>query len=483
MFNADTHARLARPSLVGLVAAMMLVACVADPSAPHEADVKPAFAKALASGPAVTSTLPTSGDQAQTLDVHVYGSGFGPDAAAEWALRGVADPTKVRTNKTTFVSSTEVVANVTIAANATIAYWDVRVKTGGKTGVGTELFEVTTAIPILSAGGNALAVNDRGDIVGQFSPAANTVHAFVVSGTDGALSDLGWQSGIGISADGLIVVGGIGTAGGNPIAGVWTRPAGATWPSEGSRLPDPLGITTQGGRGNGVAAIASEGVIVITGNLNGPYGIASYWQSTDGTWSAPAQRLPLPPPFANAGASVIAATTGDIVGELRDASGNLLPAIWRRISGGYAVAAALPLPNGYPIGAVHGISPDGTIIAGNVRVSTKGKQVIAPVAWTRNPTTGSYTVNLLPTLTGTYGTDGRAYGVTVVGTQVRAVGTSFSSSNSTFLHGVLWTWTVGASDFQVRDIGGLGTKTDVVPYAINPSGTIAVGGNAKWRLP
>jgi hypothetical protein len=240
-------------------------------------------------------------------------------------------------------------------------------------------------------------------------------------------------------------------------------------------------MTSVGGRANGLAAIAAEGVAVTTGSLDGPYGVPVYWQSADGTWSAPAHRLPLPAGFPGAGAEVIAATTGDIAGELRDPSGNLLPAVWRRLSGSYVVGA-LPLPSGYPIGAVHGISPDGTIIAGNVRVSTKGKQVIAPVAWTRNATTGSYSVNLLPTLTGTYGTDGKAYGVTVVGTQVRAVGTSFSSSNSTFLHGVLWTWTVGASDFQVRDIGGLGTKTDVVPYAINPSGTIVVGGNAKWRL-
>ena len=490
MLSADTLPRIMRTSVVRCSATLILAACVADPVAPARApDHGPAFAKAAASGgPSVSSTLPASGDKGQTLDVHVFGSGFANGASAQWALHGVVDPSKVRTNSTTVVSSTELVANITISVDATIAYWDVQVASSGKTGVGTELFEVTTAMPLQGVGVNsaALAVNDQGDIVGQFSPAPNTAHAFVVSGTDGVLSDLGWQSGIAISPDGLIVVGGIGTAAGAPIAGVWTRPAGGAWPSDGSRLPDPLGITSQGGRGNGVTTIAAEGITVITGNLNGPYGIPSYWQSTDGTWSAPAQRLPLPPGYANAGAEVMAATTGDIAGELRDASGNLLPAIWRRMSGSYVAAAALPLPSGYPIGAVHGISPDGRIIAGNVRVSTKGKQVIAPVVWTRNPTSGSYTVNLLPTLTGTYGADGKAFGVTVVGTQVRAVGTSPSSTN-TVLHAVLWTWTLGASDFQVRDIGGLGRKADVTPNGINPSGTIAVGadgagGAVKWLL-
>src|SRR5215467_14376277 len=101
MSYADIHARLLRPSLVGLSAAMMLAACVADPGAPVAPEVTVTFAKApVGGGPAVSSTFPTSGDQTQTLDVHVFGSGFASDAAAEWALQGVPDPSKVRTNST-----------------------------------------------------------------------------------------------------------------------------------------------------------------------------------------------------------------------------------------------------------------------------------------------------------------------------------------------------------------------------------------------
>jgi len=478
MSSADTHARVVRSSLLGLLAVVTLAACVADPSAPDEPDATPAFAKAPVGGPAVSSTLPTSGDQAQTLDVHVYGSGFTADAAAEWALHGVADPTKVRTNKTTFVSSTEVVANITIAPNAAIAYWDVRVKSGGKTGVGTELFEVTTAIPLMS--GFAQAANDQGDIVGEFGSGAG-----VLRGADGSFSDLGPSQARGISADGLTVAGAIPSMiNGVPWAAVWTRVPGGAWPNAGTHLPDPLGMSAGGGRANGIATIAAEGVSVIPGTLKTPATVPVYWQSSDGTWQAPAQLLPIPAAYASSGnnwAWTIAPASGDIGGNLAD-----VPAVWRRVSGSY-VAEVLPLPSGYPIGVVQGISPDGTILVGYVRVSTKGRQVFAPAAWTHNAAIGSYTVNLLPTLSGTYGADGKGWGVTVVGTQVRAVGTSPSSADS-FLHAALWTWTVGAADFQVRDIGGLGRKTDVTANGINPSGTIVVGGDGtstaiKWRLP
>ena len=475
-------------SLVRLLATVTLAGCIADPVAPTRApDGAPALAKAaVAGGPAVSSTLPTSGDQAQTLDVHVYGSGFGPDAAAEWALHGVPDPAKVRTNKTTFVSSTEVIANVTIASNATIAYWDVRVKTGGKTGVGTELFEVTTATPI-SGASSAYTVNDAGDIAGDFASGA-----WVLLAGDGSFSGLGQRQARGISADGLTITGGIPSTAvdGVPMAGVWTRAPGGTWPNAGMHLPDPLGMAPGGGLANGIATIAAEGVTVITGTLKMPAAFPVYWQSTDGTWTAPAHLLPVPSAYTSSSSNwalTIAAASGDIGGYVTDAAGNNVPILWRRVAGSY-VTDVLPLPSGYPIGRVQGISPDGTIMAGYVRASVHGKQVFAPSVWTRNAGNGAYAVQLLPTLSGAYSAGGAAFGVTVVGTQARAVGTSPPPTTGTFMHAVLWTWTLGASDFQVRDLGGLGKKTDVQPNAINPSGTIAVGGDAtstaiKWRLP
>ena len=60
------------------------------------------------------------------------------------------------------MSSTELIANITIAPDATIDYWDVQVAAAFrcKTGIGTEMFEVTTAMPV--GPGVAYGVNDAG---------------------------------------------------------------------------------------------------------------------------------------------------------------------------------------------------------------------------------------------------------------------------------------------------------------------------------
>ena len=468
--------RLARGHFVTASVALLLVACVADSvTPPLPPDQGAAFGKAT-TGPAVSSTLPKSGDKGQTLDVHVYGSGFAAGATATWALHGVADPSKVKTNSTTVVSSTELVANITIASDATIAYWDVQVTAafGGKTGVGTELFEVTSAMPV-APGGIAYGVNDAGDIAGLSDG------AFVVSGADASFSNLGARKATAISQDGLVAVGGVNNPSGSAYPGVWTRAAGAAWPTAGAPLPALPGLT--GGLAYAVAALPAEGVTVIAGTMVVP-STPVYWESTNETWTWSARRLPLPAAYASSPQNVplAIAATGDIAGKVQDqARGNLVPVLWRRVAGSYVVDV-LPLPSGWTGGAVNGISPDGSVMVGNVRQSKNG---FSPAFWTRDAS-NNYTVGLLPTLNGTYGYLVQAYGVTVVGGVVRAVGTSPGATNGTWVHAVIWTWTRGGSDFQVRDMGGVGTKSDVTPYAINPAGTIAVGadgtGSIKWLL-
>src|SRR5687768_936347 len=113
--------------------------------APTAAPAAPLAARA-AQGPTVTVTSPQFGNPGTTLDVRVLGSGFVAGAQATWLLRGVANPAKVRTNSTTYLSSTEVVANITIAGDADLAFWDVQITAGGKNGVGTESFEVTNKV-------------------------------------------------------------------------------------------------------------------------------------------------------------------------------------------------------------------------------------------------------------------------------------------------------------------------------------------------
>ena len=484
MPTSRPRSRFTRGHLVTATVALLLAACVADPATmPVAPDLTPALARA-STGPTVTSTLPRSGEKGRTLDVRVYGTGFTAGATATWALHGVADPSKVKTNSTTFVSSTELIANITIAPDATIDYWDVQVSAAVccKTGVGTEMFEVTTAMPV--GPGSAYGVNDLGDIAGTFGSIGSTApHAYVVSGENASFSDLGLQHASAISQDGRIVVGGIGSS--QPIAAVWTRAAGAAWPIAGARLPDPPGMTFTNGRANGVVTLSGENVTLIAGILTTP-STAVYWESTDGTWASPARLLPIPSGYVTTNNSALAmAANGDIAGQLNDPSGNSVAVVWRRVAGGY-VADVLPRPSGYAVSRLFSISPDGTILGGNVRVSSRGKDVLAPAFWTRDAN-GVYTVQRLPTLTGADGGLGIAvYGVTVVGGQVRAVGTSPSPTNGSWIHAVVWTWTAGGTDFQVRDMGGVGTKTDVTPYAINPAGTIAVGadgtGSIKWLL-
>jgi uncharacterized membrane protein len=485
MSSSRSLSRRTRSHLIAASAAVLVIGCVAD-SVTLPPEQLPAFAKAAATGLTVTSTLPKSGDKGKTLDVHVYGNGFAAGATATWALHGVADPSKVRTNSTTVVSSSELIANITIAPDATIDYWDVQVSAAFccKTGVGTELFEVTSAMPV--GPGTALSVNDAGDIAGAFGSSGKVGHAYVVSGENASFSDLGLQQARAISQDGQTAVGGIGSGIGQPIAAVWTRASrAAAWPLSGTKLPDPPGTTFAVGRANGVATLSAENVTLIAGFVTTP-ATAVYWESTDGTWTSPARLLPIPAGYVATNNSVMAmAANGDIAGQLLDPSGNSLAVVWRRVVGGY-VADLLPRPSGYAIARLRSISPDGTILGGNVRVSSTGKDVLAPAFWTRDAN-GVYTVRLLPTLTGANGgLDVAVFGVTVVGGQVRAVGTSPSPTNGTYLHAVSWTWTAGGSDFVVRDIGGVGTRSDVFPYAINAAGTIAVGGDGsgsiKWLL-
>jgi hypothetical protein len=76
----------------------------------------------------------------------VLGSGFDAGSKADWAIDGDTTfaLTRVRTNSTTFVSSSELVANITIEADASITLYDVIVWTGGgKKGIGIERFAVT----------------------------------------------------------------------------------------------------------------------------------------------------------------------------------------------------------------------------------------------------------------------------------------------------------------------------------------------------
>jgi alpha-tubulin suppressor-like RCC1 family protein len=91
----------------------------------------------------VTSANPSNAPQDTTLDVHVFGSGFDRGSKAQWAQSGVVSP-NVNTNSTKYVSSSELVGNITIALIASTGSYDILVTTSkGKKGIGSELFTIS----------------------------------------------------------------------------------------------------------------------------------------------------------------------------------------------------------------------------------------------------------------------------------------------------------------------------------------------------
>jgi uncharacterized delta-60 repeat protein len=75
--------------------------------------------------------------------VKVTGKGFKNGAQAKWFVTGTTNPGGVTVNSTTFVSSTELTANITVADTASVANFDIQVlNSDGRGGKGTELFAV-----------------------------------------------------------------------------------------------------------------------------------------------------------------------------------------------------------------------------------------------------------------------------------------------------------------------------------------------------
>ncbi len=212
---------------------LALTACSAEPTRVVEAPDGALLAKGGGSGGglAVTSTDPAFGERGARLQVRVRGSGFDPTAEAVWERNGVVDP-RVRVISTTFVSSTEVIADIEIGADADIDLYDVAVSIaliggGRKKGVGIEMFEVTVAenVPGVVASGTATIardINDAGQIVGAWE----RDQAYFWDPATG-VENLGPGHARGITSDGTVVVGS-GSAGTALFPKVWTK-GSASW--------------------------------------------------------------------------------------------------------------------------------------------------------------------------------------------------------------------------------------------------------------
>ena len=264
-----------------LALATHIAACTDDAPSRIAAPGTPSLAKAAGTtGPSVQSTNPSYSHRDTTLDVHVLGSGFSAGAKAAWSLGG--DTTLVHVNRTTYVSSGELVANVTVPAGAPLATYDVAVTLlSGKKGVGSELFEVTAAEPLVPTE-RVTDVSESGGLVG------GTTSGVYYDDACGGV-DLGGAEMWGVDPQGAVLAGrGYQTDGLQAVA--WIRTGACSFTRE--RLPNPGG---GGGNAKSVARDASGAILVggidyKAGNKSahiagGP--MPALWKRSGTTWLAP----------------------------------------------------------------------------------------------------------------------------------------------------------------------------------------------------
>jgi hypothetical protein len=360
---SPTPACVAARALLSTALAVLIAAC-ADPAAPTDPSAARLSLGKAPSGPSVSAASPAYARRDTTLDVRILGSGFTAGAVAAWELAGVPNPAKVRTNSTQYVSSTELVANITISADADLAFWDVAVTLlGGKKGVGTERFEVTTAT-ILGAGTIAgdmqvQSVSYQGSVTGY----AQQGGVFVWDSYTSSLLALGDGQAWGIDPSGTTVLGR--DADFYPmewvrgIAGDWTR---RPIPNNGQR-----GIATR-------AATAPDGSLVATGWITVPtvrrqtVDQPVLWRRIDGAWMPP---VVYAHPGSAAGGYDVSAN-GRMAGRAWYADGSARGVIWDS-------------PTSYTVldGMAYGMNDAGTVVVGD--------RSGVPVYWYRDATTGAWT--------------------------------------------------------------------------------------------
>ncbi len=130
------------------------------------------FTVNAAPAPTVTSTSPNSGSQGQTnLNVTITGTNFLNGATSSF------NDANITVNSTTYVSATQLTANINIAAATAAGAKNVTVTLpGGQTGTGTGVFTVTAPVNSTTAG-TATAAQSSGTSIGVSMPYTNDANA------------------------------------------------------------------------------------------------------------------------------------------------------------------------------------------------------------------------------------------------------------------------------------------------------------------
>lgn len=135
---------------VFLAASWSMLACTSE-NASTSTTTEPEAArlgKTSSSAVSLSSVAPDSGALSTTLDVKVNGNGFADGMVVIWQRSGVPDAAQIRTNSTRWVSSKQMIANITISSSAISGDWDVALYMGGKTGIGSEMAELKNGFKV-----------------------------------------------------------------------------------------------------------------------------------------------------------------------------------------------------------------------------------------------------------------------------------------------------------------------------------------------
>ncbi len=286
------------PTALLLLGALGTTSC-SDPIATSPGTL-PAASTQRATGVSVSATNPSYGHQGQTGEqVTITGSGFATDATVEWQRSGVADP-RVVVRSWQVVSATQIDVTIDIASDAQLAQYDVAVMNGSRTkGIGSELFEITTATSIGTLGGTtqAFATNDvaSGARVAGISYVGQSRHGFVWIAPNGPMRDLGPAYVNAIDMAGTTVAGE--TQGTGAYPALWTLGAdGITW-SAPVRLP--LAATATGGTAQAIGSDPLIGrAIIVSGSQTAPAAKnkvldqPALWRWNGGAWIPTVLQLP-----------------------------------------------------------------------------------------------------------------------------------------------------------------------------------------------
>jgi len=138
----------ALPSTAAALWLLLLPSCTTEePTAPRPGAWQAAAAGGA--GPTVRTTNPSASPRDTSISVQILGSGFDDGSRAVWALKGdtAVATSKVHVTSTTFVSTHELIADITVDADAALDLYDVVVlASNGKKGIGIELFAITVDI-------------------------------------------------------------------------------------------------------------------------------------------------------------------------------------------------------------------------------------------------------------------------------------------------------------------------------------------------